>query len=132
MVWVARIVLGLMALYCAGQAVAVWANPDGIATAIHLALTDASGRAEFMTIYGGFFLGLGVFFGLGALSPRFREAGLVLLTLSMVATAATRALLIATTPTDPVSTVTLWFEIGFAAAGAVGWWAHGRDRDREA
>ena len=52
--------------------------PDKTATSIGFAFTKAGARSEYITVYGGMEVGLGVFFMLTALNPAWRQAGLLL------------------------------------------------------
>ncbi|WP_201154776.1 DUF4345 family protein [Rhodothalassium salexigens] len=121
-----RIILALMALYCAGQALAVFNDPVGLGAWVGYSFEGASGRAEFLALYGGFFLGLAGFFGYGVIDRAWRAPGLCVLTVTMLGAGGARAVAIASTDTAPVSTMVLYYEIAFALAGAVGWWLHRR------
>lgn len=52
--------------------------PDKTASSIGFAFTKAGARSEYITVYGGLEVGLGVYFLLAALNPAWRQAGLLL------------------------------------------------------
>lgn len=61
-------------------ALGVWCTvlPDRTAAAIGFTFAKAAARSEYITVYGGLEVGLGVFFLLSVLNPVWREAGLLL------------------------------------------------------
>ena len=58
---------------------AVWCTvlPTKTAEAIGFAFSKASGKSEYVTVYGGLEMGLALFFLFAALSPSLRTAGIV-------------------------------------------------------
>lgn len=60
-------------------AFAAWCTllPTKTSEAIGFAFTKASGKSEYITVYGGLEMGLALFFLFAALSPSLRTAGLL-------------------------------------------------------
>lgn len=52
--------------------------PDKTSAAIGFGLASPSGRSEYLTVYGGLEIGLGVFFLIAALDPPLRPAAILL------------------------------------------------------
>lgn len=71
------IYLGFQAVLYVGLAVWCTVAPDGTSRAIGFALTNGSARSEYITVYGGLELGMGVFFFLTALHPEWRRLGVL-------------------------------------------------------
>lgn len=67
---------------------------------------SSSGRSEYLTIYGGLQLGLGIFFALCAWNPRWSEVGLVMALCFYVPIVLYRSISVATQ--WPVGHVTLY------------------------
>lgn len=51
--------------------------PDKTSQAIGFGLTNASARSEYITVYGGLEIGMGIFFCLCAAQPGLRSAGVL-------------------------------------------------------
>ena len=60
-------------------ALAAWCTlaPDGTSKALGFGLTNGSARSEYITVYGGLELGMGIFFLLTALNPDWRRMGVL-------------------------------------------------------
>jgi len=71
------IYLGFQALLYVGLAVWCTVAPDGTSRAIGFGLTNNSARSEYITVYGGLELGMGLFFLLTALNPDWRRFGVL-------------------------------------------------------
>jgi hypothetical protein len=73
----AAIYLGFQALLYV--ALAAWCTlaPDGTSKALGFGLTNGSARSEYITVYGGLELGMGIFFLLTALNPDWRRMGVL-------------------------------------------------------
>lgn len=58
---------------------AAWCTllPDKTSAAIGFGLSNASAKSEYITVYGGLELGMGIFFLLTALRPDLRQAGVL-------------------------------------------------------
>ncbi|MHC4472240.1 MAG: DUF4345 family protein [Planctomycetota bacterium] len=86
-----RIVLmGLGALYLA---LGIWSAlaPERVARLVGLSMEGGSGRSEFIVVYGGLELALGIFFCLAGLQQELHQAGLLLAMVLSVTLAAFRA-----------------------------------------
>lgn len=72
-----KIFLGINALLY--FVLALWCTFAPVRTAVAQGFTamTGSGRAEYLTVYGGLQVGLGLFFAFCAFTPRWHEAGLV-------------------------------------------------------
>lgn len=98
------------------------AAPDGVARMIGYAFTGPDGAVEFMTVYGGFYLGLGLFLAVAARWTRWLEAALAMSTFA--ATGAMLARLagyLALAPAAGITLTLLLSEIAWAAVSALGW-----------
>ena len=78
----ARIICALSAFVC--LLVGVWSlfDPAGVAGMIGYVFAGPAGQIEFVTIYGGFYTGLGAFLAVAALRTEWLVAGLAMSTLS--------------------------------------------------
>lgn len=92
-------------------------SPDETAAAVGLALDTPGARSEYLVLYGGLQLGLGVFFAATAIARRRRPAGLLLAVCLWPPVAAYRFATVATYPDLGVTThVVAGLEGGLAAA----------------
>jgi hypothetical protein len=132
----ARIMCALSLLVCALVGVVSLFNPTGTAQAVGFALQNEAGRAEFMTVYGGFFLGISLFLILALRRIDYLEPALAFLAIG-----ATSIMLVRLgtwyflRPEDPMTLRLLYSEIGWAVSGWVGWaaaWQARRTRNRRA
>ncbi|MFW5830326.1 MAG: DUF4345 family protein [Planctomycetota bacterium] len=97
--------------------------PEQVANGVHLSWHNASGRSEFLTVYGGLELGLAAGFLLGAVTPRL-QAGV----LAMACCSSLGLLLVRTgsmLPADPLHGV-VWIlfatELALSLATGLAWW----------
>jgi hypothetical protein len=95
--------------------------PDRSAAAVGFELADASGRGEFLVVYGGLEIGLGLFFFRASRSDEFARAGFLLLFITSFCLAATRLATIFTLSDLRSLTYGLFAtEVLLTAAGAFG------------
>jgi hypothetical protein len=123
----ARIICALSALVC--LLVGVWSllDPAGVAGMVGYVFAGPAGQVEFVTIYGGFFTGLGAFLAWAALRTDWLVAGLAVSSLS--AGGAFVARLAGTLAVGDFPGLTLNLLISeaiWAGASAVGWYLAAR------
>ena len=129
----AVIVLVLVALYCAGQAVVALTQPATIAGVVGLDVTAPEARSEVMTFYGGFYAGMAALFALALVRRSVREGALAFLALALTGAALARLWTVAMFPLGTLTAATLLIaEVIFAVLGWYGWVAHVRAADRPA
>lgn len=116
-------VLGGMGLLCTAFAVVILVAPGWSAEAIGYKFPHADAKLEFATVYGGFYLGLGLFWLLTFRRPAMREAGAALLALTstgaVVVRGAGAAILGASAP---LTLVVFGAEVLFTAVGWTAWY----------
>ena len=117
----------LPALFCAIGAVAgaivslpTLFNTDGVIETVGFAFTTDFGRSEFVTFYGGLYLGLTVFYVVATVQPALRPGALAFLGFSTVGALATRL-------ATGIGTDGPWLPLAIAEAvltvlGFWGWW----------
>jgi hypothetical protein len=111
-------VIGLLYL---GLGVWCLLAPDRAASAVGLSFADASGRSEFLVVYGGLEIGLGLFLVRSSRSAEFERAGLLLLFISSFCLALTRLVTVfALSDLRPSTFGLLATEIAMTVAGAYG------------
>jgi len=118
----ARVMCVLSLIVCAGVGIVSLAAPTGTAGSIGLTFDGAAGRAEFITVYGGFYLGIAVYLLVALLQPRFLESALAFL--AFAASGAMLARLGAWYWLSPEGSITqrlLISEVVWAASGWIGW-----------
>ncbi len=120
----ARVMCVLSLIVCAGVGLASLVAPANTAGSIGLIFDGAAGRAEFMTVYGGFYLGISAYLVLALVNRRFLESALAFLALA--ASGAMLARLGAwywLTPEGAMTQRLLISEVAWAASGWIGWGA---------
>lgn len=128
----AAIVLLLVALYGAGQAVVALTQPATIAGVVGLDVTTPEARSEVMTFYGGFYAGMAALFALALVRRSLREGALAFLALALTGAALARLWTVAMFPLGTLTAATLLVaEVVFAVLGWYGWWAHVRETNRQ-
>lgn len=114
--WINAIVYGALAIWCA----LAWRSTSA---ALGFAQLDGSGRSEYLTIYGGLQLGLGILFALSALRPEWHRHGLVLALALYGGIVAFRWISIATVgPVGRNTMILAVVETALLAWAAVLWW----------
>jgi hypothetical protein len=127
----AVIVLVLVALYCAGQAVVALTQPATIAGVVGLDVSVPHARSEVMTFYGGFYAGMAALFALAVVRRPVREGALAFLALALTGAALARLWTVAVFPLGTLTAATLLVaEVVFAVLGWYGWLAHVRETNR--
>jgi hypothetical protein len=127
----AVIVLVVVALYCAGQAVVALTQPATIAGVVGLDVTVPHARSEVMTFYGGFYAGMAALFALAVVRRTVREGALAFLALALTGAALARLWTVAVFPLGTLTAATLLVaEVVFAVLGWYGWWSHLRETNR--
>jgi hypothetical protein len=119
----ARIICLLSALVCLG--VGAWSvlDPGGVAGKVGYVFAGPAGQVEFVTVYGGFYLGLGLFLVAGAAVPGWLEPALAMSTLGASGAFVGRlAGLLAVATTAGLTVPLLVSEAIWAGASAVGWY----------
>jgi hypothetical protein len=102
-----------------------------VADSIGYVLDTSMGLSEFMTVYGGLHIGIGISLLLGALIGNFRRVVLALLAISATSAAAVRAYTIyALRPELELSLILLAVELVLALIGWVGWGLETKARRR--
>jgi hypothetical protein len=125
----ARIICALSALVC--LLVGVWSlfDPAGVAGMIGYVFAGPAGQIEFVTIYGGFYTGLGAFLAWAALRTDWLVAGLAMSTLSAGGAFVARLAGTLAVASAPGLTLNLLIsEAIWAGASAVGWYVAARRR----
>jgi hypothetical protein len=118
----ARILCLISAAVCI--LVGIWSSaaPEGVAQMIGLDFRSVAGRIEFVTVYGGFYLGIGLFLIVAALWRRWLEAGLAMSTLGASGALLARfAGYVTLAPEAGITVSLLISEVAWVAASAVGW-----------
>jgi hypothetical protein len=118
----ARIMLIINFLICGLVGVVSIVDPGGTAQMIGYALDGAKGTAEFVTVYGGAYIGLAAFLAVALRTPRYLESALG--ALALIATGAMLARLGGWLILGPEAAITrqlLYTEIGWALSGWIGW-----------
>lgn len=77
-----KIFLPLVALYCFVKALSVTLLNKQLLSLLDLSAQSAAGRIEFMSVYAGFFLGLGIFLIWSNAQPQRRKSAFLLLALA--------------------------------------------------
>lgn len=127
----AVIVLVVVALYCAGQAVVALTQPATIAGVVGIDVTAPQARSEVMTFYGGFYAGMAALFALAVVRRTVREGALAFLALALTGAALARLWTVAVFPLGTLTAATLLVaEVVFAVLGWYGWRAHIREANR--
>lgn len=124
MLLLARVMCIVNLIVCALVGLVTLIDPSGTAKMIGYAFTGPAGTAEFITVYGGAYLGLAVFLGLVLRTPRYLETALA--ALAFIATGALLARLGGWLILGPEAAITrqlLYTEIGWALSGWIGWGA---------
>jgi hypothetical protein len=117
-------VLAGMGLMCVVFAAVVLVAPDAVRRAVGYRFGGPAARADFMTVYGGFYLGLGGFWLVCAARSRLHEAGAAALALSSTGAAFARGLgIILLGAVDPQTLVLFAGEVAFTAVGWAAWYA---------
>jgi len=132
----ARIMLLINLIVCGLVGAVSVVDPGGTAKMVGYALNGAKGTAEFVTVYGGAYIGLTAFLVVALRTPRYLEAALG--ALALIATGAMLARLGGWLILGPEAAITrqlLYTEIGWALSGWIGWaaawWANaGPDASR--
>ena len=123
----ARIICALSAFVC--LLVGVWSlfDPAGVAGMIGYVFAGPAGQIEFVTIYGGFYTGLGAFLAWAALRTEWLVAGLAMSTLSAGGAFVARLAGTLAVGIAPGLTLNLLIsEALWAGASAVGWYLAAR------
>jgi len=103
-------------------AAATFIRPEETAGSIGYALLADKGLAEFITLYGGFYVGFGIFYLIAAATPGFRSGAMLLLMLTNLGAGTARAAVML--GSDAVASMTIYLLIGeavLAVMGYVGW-----------
>jgi hypothetical protein len=79
------VLLAVSGLICLGVGEVVLVSPDTTATRIGYAFVTAGGKSEFMTFYGGFYTGIGLFLLLATRIRSLRPGAVSFLALSATA-----------------------------------------------
>lgn len=117
------LILGVMGLMCVAFAAVVLVAPAWSGGAAGYQFDTPGGRVEFMTVYGGFYLGLGVFWLVCARRPSLREAGAAALALTSTGAAVARGFGIARfAAVDPQTLVLFAGEVAFTGIGWMAWY----------
>jgi hypothetical protein len=119
----ARLICALSALVC--LLVGVWSllDPAGVAGMIGYVFAGPAGQVEFVTVYGGFYTGLGAFLALAAIRKDWLVAGLAMSTLGAGGALVARLAGTLALGTAPGLTLNLLIsEVIWAAASALGWY----------
>jgi len=125
----ARVLCAISALICAGVGLASLANVEGVAATVGLAFASPAGKVELLAVYGGFYLGVGLFLAVATLRGAFLEPALVLVALAATATAVARGLaMLVLAPEAAIAWQLLASEVVWALTGWVGWWSARRGR----
>ena len=115
------------ALVCALIALSAYAGAAGTAANLGLAFANPAGQVEFLTFYGGFYLGLAVFFLIGLRSRAIATGAMAFLALSNVGALVGRVTAMAALATSSGLLVALAIaEIILAGLGAAGWYRMSR------
>lgn len=118
----ARIMLVINLIICALVGLISLVDPGGTADMVGYALNGAKGTAEFVTVYGGAYVGLAAFLVVALRTPRYLEAALGVL--ALIATGAMLARLGGWFILGADAAITrqlLYTEIGWALSGWIGW-----------
>lgn len=118
----ARAMCVLSLIVCAGVGIVSLVAPANTAGSIGLAFDSSAGRAEFLTVYGGFYLGISAYLVFALLNRHFLESALAFL--AFAATGAMLARLGAWYWLSPEGGMTqrlLISEVIWAASGWIGW-----------
>ena len=118
---IARLIAGLAGLLYLGLGAWVLLQPDTVAETIGLGFHGPAGRLEFLVAYGGFYLGVGAFLGLGMIARSYTVPALWLFVLTSIGVAAVRGPLLMEMPDPPsIAVQLLWAEVAMIAAGVIG------------
>jgi hypothetical protein len=128
--WIARLICLASAAVCLG--VGGWSlwDPVGVAEKIGYVLAGPAGQVEFVTVYGGFYLGLGLFLLAGTVRTAWLVPALAMSTLGAGGAMAGRlggAIAIGTGGAGMTFTL-LASEVVWAGLSALGWWRAARAR----
>lgn len=106
---------------CLGIGTVAVVSPATIASQIGYAFTTPGGRGEFMTFYGGFYIGIGLFLLLAARYQQFRSGAFAFLALSATTAIPVRLYgFLQLGASEPVFYQLLFGELLFATAGWIG------------
>lgn len=87
---VARVIAYVAGLFCILAGIYVLWKPVQTSRQLSFTFQSIDGLSEFIVFYGGFAMGMGVFFLLGAILTRYLEASLLFLALSSFSAMLTR------------------------------------------
>ena len=125
----ARIICALSAIVC--LLVGGWSllDPSGVAGMVGYVFAGPAGQVEFITVYGGFYTGLGAFLALAALRSDWLAAGLAMSTLGAGGAFVARLAGTLALGAAPGLTLSLLVsEAVWAGASAAGWYLATRHR----
>ena len=126
----AKVVLGLFGLLYAALGVWCIVAPEMTSKKVGLYLVGAAGKSEFIVVYGGLEIALGVFFLVCGFDPQLNRAGLLLAVISSVCLALARTATVLLVPCVPRSTFTFYAaEVAMAAVAGVAFYIHLRSAD---
>lgn len=132
--FLARAMLIINLIICGLVGVISIVDPGGTAGMIGYSFTGPKGTAEFVTVYGGAYIGLAAFLIVALRKPRYLEAALGVL--ALIATGAMLARLGGWLILGSEAAITrqlLYTEIGWALSGWIGWaaawWANAGPED---
>lgn len=121
----------LSGIFVAGIGIASLRSPQMVAESVGYVLEAPMGLAEFMTVYGGMHIGIGISLLLGALLSSFRGVVLALLAVTASASAVVRAYtLYSLRPEMEISLTLLAVEAVLAIIGWIGWGLERKRRRR--
>jgi len=121
----------LSGVFLLGIGVASLRSPETVADSIGYVLDTPMGLSEFMTVYGGLHVGIGISLLLGALFSNFRRVVLALLAISATASAVVRAYTLYTLrPELELSMILLAVEVVLALIGWIGWGLESKQKRR--
>lgn len=114
-------------LFCLGMGLQSILNPQSIADLIYFEFSRPAGTVEFMTVYGGFFSGIGLFLLLASAVRKHRESALLALGMASLGTFLLRAYGLLTIEQVPFFFQMLALEAFLTVIGFAGWWLERKD-----
>lgn len=118
---IARLIIFIAGLLCVLAGLYVLWKPLDVASRLYYSFDALRGLSEFLVFYGGFSVGLGAFFLIGAIVKKYLEASLLLLSVSSLAALLTRLAIIL--GSEVTNSFYMFFsaEILLFLLGSLGW-----------
>jgi len=116
-----RIIAFIAGLFCLVAGLYVLWQPLKVSLKLSYAFETLAGLSEFLVFYGGFSIGMGIFFLVGAIIKRYLEASLLFLAVSSLAALLTRTAIIFGSEVQEFFYLLYAGEILLFILGSIGW-----------